>query len=318
MAGWIAYENGSTGSMAGSVLRADYLTLSAPGVTIDGNEFTGPDPVHTMPALVQELTDNTFSSSDTATIYLSGETVGDASLSVIGSASRYSLEDHVTVTEGASLTVAPGVEVHTQGYGYSGDGYHFSVFGSLDAGDVDFTGTTELYVGFGGEADLNNCQVAGSFVEYQSGSAGSVIDCVFDPAELRVYSLLVVEEGNVFAGSEGTSGQTDATMFSESSGDASEGQPVVATPSSDSVGDNMATGGASDAGSEPVSAVPLAADESYTATAVSVPAGTVSGTISLDTQWCDTSAPYIVDGHLAISPGATLTVLERDKRGGGA
>ncbi|MGM0490221.1 MAG: hypothetical protein ACQESR_26135, partial [Planctomycetota bacterium] len=199
---WIQYDNGSSGSMENSVLHTGYLTLSAPGVSIDGNEFTGTDPVHTTPALVEELTDNTFSSSDTATIYLGGEVGGDATLSVIGAASRYSLENHVTVTEGATLTVAPGVEVHTQGYGHSGAGYEMNIHGAFIAGGATFTNRTELFARAGSQVDLDTCDISSNWIQYDNGSSGSMENSVLRTGYLTLSAPGVSIDGNEFTGTD--------------------------------------------------------------------------------------------------------------------
>jgi hypothetical protein len=197
---WVQYDAGSSGSVTGSTFGSAYLRLSSPSVAVDNNTFTGTDPVHTTPVLVPELFDNIFNAADTATVYLSGTVGRDTSLEPIGAVTRYSLENHVTVAAGATLAIEPGLELHTQGYGYSGEGYELNTYGALHASGVTFTNRTELFARDGGQLVLADCDVSGRWVQYDAGGSGSVTGSTFGSAYLRLSSLSVAVDNNTLTG----------------------------------------------------------------------------------------------------------------------
>jgi hypothetical protein len=92
---------------------------------------------------------------------------------------------------------------------------------------VTFTGPTELYVRERGDGWLTRCQIGGRFVEYQPGSFGTVVDNVFDPAELRINSPRVVSSGN---SGPGVAGPLPAAPAAPEETQTDGGKTVEATP----------------------------------------------------------------------------------------
>lgn len=89
--------------------------------------------------------------------YITGDVVWD------DTSEPYVIDGHLTVNPNASLTVAPGVEVETKGYGYSGAGYELTVHGTLNAQGATFANRTELYARPGSHVDLNGCDISSNW-----------------------------------------------------------------------------------------------------------------------------------------------------------
>jgi hypothetical protein len=184
----VQYATGSGGTLSGNIFNTARLELWSTSASVNGNTFHRADPVSTSPSLVPELVDNTFDAPSGATIGISGTLGADATWPVIGQASRYSIDGTVTVPAGRTLTLASGVGVYSHGYS-------FYVDGVVDGTGAVFTGSTYLYARSGGLLNLSGCTVAGSLVQYASGSGGTLRGNIFTTARLEVWSSSVTVQG---------------------------------------------------------------------------------------------------------------------------
>ncbi len=112
-------------------------------------------------------------------------------MSTLDGLSKYFLYSGITVSAGAELQIAPGVEI--QGRDHARE---FEVFGRLVADGVTFNGretsvsSIDIDVNDGGDADLTDCTFIGyaGRVDYSAGSSGTVSNCDGDYWDIDIDS----------------------------------------------------------------------------------------------------------------------------------
>lgn len=142
------------------------------GATVRGNTFMTTQPIRVYyPNLsLSAVTGNTYAAN--SFIVMSGGTLNEAhTWDVVDGLSRYSLISNLTVSSGAVLTVASGVEVQTSS-GATG----ILANGGLNATGASFTGGGSIQINGGGQANLRDCDFSACAVTCAAGSSG-VLRC---------------------------------------------------------------------------------------------------------------------------------------------
>jgi hypothetical protein len=140
--------------------------------------------VYAIPSWPEKLDGNTFASTTgQSTIHIQGASAGDAHWNARGTATRYQLENHTTITAGDTLQIAPGVEVTTRDVSASGEyDPRLLIYGTVQATGIQVTGRTEFDVFDGGQLDLTDATVTGiaeDYIEYLAGSRGRIQTSTF-------------------------------------------------------------------------------------------------------------------------------------------
>jgi len=196
---WVAFSAGAQGTVIDSTFNIPVTQYSGtkqqPLVLFRGNTFLAADPVYTYGALVEEFYDNTFNhAGGISTITIQGGTLAEnASWQVVGTASRYLINNHFTIDADTLLTIGDGVEVSTSRYDYNDYIYNFDIDGTLNATGVEFSQYTDLNVRDGGTLNLTGATVWGanadyedSWVEFRAGSTGTLTESTLNiPIALR-------------------------------------------------------------------------------------------------------------------------------------
>lgn len=176
-----AFANSVTLSAAATIQNATLgslvlSSLGASGAVVTGCTFTSSTPITLSdPDIdISGFSGNTFTGS-TPYILIGGTLEGNKTLTNIGGLSRYRLSGALTVAPGATLTIAPGVELQN-------NGALFTVNGSLSATGAVFTGnnSANFTINAGAQADFVNCSFPGSVASnlvYAVGSRGTFSGC---------------------------------------------------------------------------------------------------------------------------------------------
>ena len=128
------------------------------------------DPVGTYPSLVP--TRNNVFEGLIRTIHIDGGTANTNATCLPGMATRYAIDNTVTVASTVTLSIGENVKVFTTSS--YGNGYDFIIEGIVLAVGAQFTGSTEVFINNGGLLDLSNCQITGNYIKYQNPSYGQV------------------------------------------------------------------------------------------------------------------------------------------------
>ena len=184
---WVTFSSGAMGTVTNSTFSIPLGQYSGskavPLVTFSGNTFQAPTALYTYGSLVEEFYDNTFSASGgVSTIVIEGGTLTEETTwQVVGTASRYHLNNNFTVGSETTLTITPGVDVRSGLYDSDRRIYDFTVDGILNATGASFSDYTDLSVSNGGVLDLTDVSISGgtrpyedSWVTFSSGAMGTL------------------------------------------------------------------------------------------------------------------------------------------------
>lgn len=177
----VEFRAGASGQMTDSTFNIPVHQYSgskaSPLVSFSDNTFTDAYPVYTYGALVEEFYDNVFHSSGGRSRFViqGGTLTEDSAWEVVGTASRYLINDHFTVASGTTLSIGENAEVWTSRYSsgvlYSNSRiYRFDVRGTVNATGAAFVGYTDLNVREGGTLNLTDTTVSGGDVRYEDSS----------------------------------------------------------------------------------------------------------------------------------------------------
>ncbi|MBU0640929.1 MAG: carboxypeptidase regulatory-like domain-containing protein [Planctomycetes bacterium] len=175
-AGYVNVATGSTTTIAGCELPQVYLSGGLPTVT--GSTLTGTRPIYiTDPDCASGLggfSGNTYTASDPK-IWIFGQLNGTATLPVVDGLHKYDMysNNNLQVNAGGQLTIEPGVELQMN------DNDNFLlVYGDLQATGATFSGAyARVIVYSAGVADLAGCLFTAGYVQFASGSTGTVGYC---------------------------------------------------------------------------------------------------------------------------------------------
>ena len=178
---------------------AGRLIYAGGSPTVTGNTFSNSRPLDIDdPDLLDVLSGtsgNTYTDAAPG-ILLSGTLESIRTLDFHEGIGYYVLHEDLTISSGATLTIASGVEIYT-----GNDLYDIYVNGNVSGSGVSFTSqdtnddTTHFRVNSGGDLDLTDCTFNGGFVRYYVGSSGGLTNCDW------IYSLTVADSSISIGGS---------------------------------------------------------------------------------------------------------------------
>jgi len=331
--------------------QAEYITLSGAGTaTVSGNTLTSAMPLHLADPDVDTsgVSGNTYGSAD-PWVQISGTLDASRTLRFVDTAlGNYRLGGNLMIASGATLTLAPGVELRSDSsshgilvdgrleatdatvglHGVSGGGMWGGSLSysklyvrnggqlSLNGSAVNGHGYMGIYVQDGGSADLAGVAFDGLGVRYEAGSAGTIDNCTGN-WNLDIHSAAVAVDQAIL-GSLSVSAGATVTNSTMAAASVTNGSPMLTGNQAEYI--SLSGGGtATVSGNTLTSDMPLhLADPDVDTSGVSGntyesvdPWIQIRGT--LDTSrtlgFIDTVlGKYRLGGNLTIASGATLTL----------